>query len=199
MIRGKQPPAAAGKETPSPAALAEARKSEAVPEAVVSSAADWVAVQTAASAAALAEARKGEAGSTANFASDASSGAAEQAETTGVASLPVAPAGAGMSAVAAPPASVPMASAGVKMAAVAAPPVVVTSCAGTQPNHFRAGPEELPKTIPDAEPLIRRAASYRVKFRRNGGLISLPLQQVGFHPQNRDVSRQTETGVHRFA
>jgi hypothetical protein len=182
MKKGKQPPAAAGKETLSPAAFAETTKSE-------SSAAEFVAVQTATSAAALAalaEARKGQAGPTAMGASDASSGAAEQAATTGVASLPVAPAGAGMSAVAAPPASVPMASAGVKMAAVAAPPVVVTSCAGTQPNHFRAGPEELPKTTPDVEPLIRRAASYRVKFRRNGGLISLPLQQVGFHPQNRD-------------
>ena len=81
MRRGKQPPAAAGTETPSPAALAEARKSEAVPEAVVSSAADWVAVQTAASAAALAEARKGQAGPTAMVASVASSHAAEQAAT----------------------------------------------------------------------------------------------------------------------
>ena len=83
MIRGKQPPAVAGKETPFPAALAEARKSEAVPEAVVSSAADWVAVQTATSAAAFAEARKGEAGPTAMGASDASSGAAEQAAAPG--------------------------------------------------------------------------------------------------------------------
>ena len=186
MKKGKQPPAAAGKETLSPAAVAEARKSEAVPEADMSSAADWVAVQTAASAAVLAEARKGEAGPTAMVASDASSDAAEQAATTGAASLPMASAGAGMSAVAAPPASLPMASAGVKMSAVAAPPVVVTPRAGTQPSHFRAGPEELPKKNPDVEPLIRRAAGFRVKFRRDGGLVCLPLQQVGFHHQNRD-------------
>ena len=81
MIRGKQPPAAAGKETSSPAAFAEARKGEDGPEAIVSSAADWVAVQAAASAAALAEARKGQAGPTAMAASVASSHAAEQAAT----------------------------------------------------------------------------------------------------------------------
>ena len=81
MKKGKQPPAAAGKETLSPAAVAEARKSEAVPEADMSSAADWVAVQTAASAAALAEARKGQAGPTAMVASVASSHAVEQAAT----------------------------------------------------------------------------------------------------------------------
>ena len=184
----------------SAAALAEARKGEAGPEAIVSSAADWVAVQAAASAAELAEARKGEAGSEAIVSSDASSDAAEQAATTGAASLPVASAGAGMSAVAAPPASLPMASAGVKMSAVAAPPVVVAPSAGTQPNHFRGGPEELPKKNPDVEPLIRRAAAYRVKFRRDGGLVCLPFcSRWGSIPRTATVSRQTETGVHRFA
>ena len=34
--------------------------------------------------------------------------------------------------------------------------------------------------------MIRRAAAYRVKYRRGGGLVCLPLQQVGFHPLNRD-------------
>ena len=87
MKKGKQPPAAAGKETLSPAAVAEARKSEAVPKAVMSSAAEFVEVQTATSAAALAalaEARKGQAGPTAMGASDASSGAAEQAAAPGI-------------------------------------------------------------------------------------------------------------------
>ena len=70
-----------GERNLSPAAVAEARKSEAVPKADMSSAADWVAVQTAASAAALAEARKGQAGPTAMVASVASSHAAEQAAT----------------------------------------------------------------------------------------------------------------------
>ena len=34
--------------------------------------------------------------------------------------------------------------------------------------------------------MIRRAAAYRVKYRRAGGLVCIPLQQVGFHPLNRD-------------
>ena len=35
-------------------------------------------------------------------------------------------------------------------------------------------------------PLIRRAASFRIKYRRHEQLLRLPIEQVGFHPKNRD-------------
>ena len=35
-------------------------------------------------------------------------------------------------------------------------------------------------------PLIRRAAAFRIKYRRHEHLLRLPLEQVGFHPKNRD-------------
>ena len=34
--------------------------------------------------------------------------------------------------------------------------------------------------------MIRRAAAYRVKYGREGGPIRIPIEQVGFHPRNRD-------------
>jgi hypothetical protein len=36
------------------------------------------------------------------------------------------------------------------------------------------------------EPLIRRAAVFRTKYRREGGLVRIPVEQIGFHPRNRD-------------
>ena len=83
-------------------------------------------------------------------------------------------------------ASLPTASAGAEMSAVAPPPVAVAPTSVTQPSHFRAGPEELQNKQHDVEPLTRQAAAFRVKYRRAGGLICFPLQQVGFHPQNRN-------------
>ena len=35
-------------------------------------------------------------------------------------------------------------------------------------------------------PLIRRAAAYKIKYRRRENLLRPPLGQVGFHPNNRD-------------
>ena len=34
--------------------------------------------------------------------------------------------------------------------------------------------------------MVRRAAAYRIKYRREGGLVRIPVEQVGFHPTNRD-------------
>ena len=36
------------------------------------------------------------------------------------------------------------------------------------------------------EKSVRRAAALRIKFRRAGGLVRIPVEQVGFHPANRD-------------
>jgi hypothetical protein len=34
--------------------------------------------------------------------------------------------------------------------------------------------------------MVRRAAALRTKYRRQGGLVRIPVEQVGFHPKNRD-------------
>ncbi len=36
------------------------------------------------------------------------------------------------------------------------------------------------------EPMVRRAAALRTKYRRPGGSVRIPVEQVGFHPKNRD-------------
>ncbi len=36
------------------------------------------------------------------------------------------------------------------------------------------------------EPMVRKAAACRIKYRREGGLVRIPVEQVGFHPTNRD-------------
>ena len=35
-------------------------------------------------------------------------------------------------------------------------------------------------------PLIRKAAAFRIKYSKHGSLLRLPVEQVGFHPKNRD-------------
>jgi hypothetical protein len=83
-------------------------------------------------------------------------------------------------------ATFPAASGGAEMPSVPAPPAVKALSSSSQPSHVRARPKELPTKPSDVGPMIRRAAAFRLKYRRPGGLVCLPLQQVGFHPQYRE-------------
>ena len=42
------------------------------------------------------------------------------------------------------------------------------------------------ESVQASEPMIRKAAALRTKYKRAGGPIRLPVEQVGFHPANRD-------------
>jgi hypothetical protein len=72
--------------------------------------------------------------------------------------------------------------------AAAATSAAEASTAPTPPPAAVAGhvvPATAEPPVVD-EPMVRHAAALRFKYRRPGGLVRIPVEQVGFHPKNRD-------------
>ena len=57
---------------------------------------------------------------------------------------------------------------------------------GLPGGHRGSGDPSPGESDAAVEPLVRRAAALRVKYKRSGGPIRIPVEQVGFHPSNRD-------------
>ena len=118
---------------------------------------------------------------------------------------PMAPAVAGADVGVASAMAPAVAGAGSGNAAVGAPAASVPAVAGMQPaapikedfvdGLMPARPVATPTGVEVPEPMVRRAAALRAKYRRDGGPICLPVEQVGFHPCNRNGQPPNGTRV----
>ncbi len=62
---------------------------------------------------------------------------------------------------------------------------MLQSCMAAGDDVVSADAEKQTKAE-DLTPLVRRAAAFRIKYRTHDVRIRIPLEQVGFHPKNRD-------------
>ena len=61
-----------------------------------------------------------------------------------------------------------------------------TVTAGAMPQVPPVKEPQPPDTEVLDEKTVRLAAALRTKYRREGGVVRIPVEQVGFHPKNRD-------------